>query len=53
MLITNATLVTWENPNRILADRALLIEGGLIKEIGASAELEKKYPAEERLDARG
>ena len=53
MLITNATLVTWENPNRLLTDHALLIEGGLIKEIGASAALEKKYPAEEKLDARG
>jgi len=53
MLITNATLVTWEEPNRILANHALLIEGGVIREIGASAALEKKYPAEERLDARG
>jgi putative selenium metabolism protein SsnA len=53
MLITNATLVTWENPNRILASHALFIEGGVIREIGPCAQLEKKYSSEERLDARG
>ena len=53
MLITNATLVTWGTPNQILPSHALFIEGGLIKEIGASADLEKKYSAAEKLDARG
>ncbi len=53
MLITNATLITWEEENRILPDHALRIEGGRIAEIGPSAALEARYPAEERLDARG
>ncbi|MDL1911253.1 putative aminohydrolase SsnA [Chloroflexi bacterium CFX6] len=53
MLITNATIVTWETENRILEDHALLIENGIIREIGKSAELETRHPAIERLDARG
>ena len=53
MLITKAPLVTWGTPNQILPSHALFIEGGLIKEIGASADLEKKYSAAEKLDARG
>jgi putative selenium metabolism protein SsnA len=53
MLITNATLITWEDPNRLLTDHALLIEGGHIREIGPNAQLAEKYPREEKLDARG
>ncbi|MCC7190941.1 MAG: amidohydrolase family protein, partial [Anaerolineales bacterium] len=53
MLITNAKLVTWEKENRILDDHAILIENDRIKEIGKSADLVKKYPSEEKLDARG
>jgi len=39
MLIVNATLVTWETPNRLLPDHALYIEGARIREIGTSAAL--------------
>ncbi len=53
MLITNAKLVTWEKENRILDNHAILIENDRIKEIGKSADLVKKYPSEEKLDARG
>ena len=53
MLIVNANLITWEKENRILDDHALLIENDRIKEIGKSADLLKKYPNEEKLDARG
>ena len=53
MLIINAKLVTWEKENRILDDHAILIENDRIKEIGKSADLLKKYPHEEKLDARG
>jgi putative selenium metabolism protein SsnA len=54
MLITNATLVTW-NPagNEILENHALYVEGGLIKDLGPAAALESRYPGAERLDARG
>ena len=53
MLITHANLITWEEPNRILEDHAVYIENGLITTTGPSAEMEKVYPAEEWLDARG
>ena len=52
MLITNATLITWGNPNQILPDHALKIDGDRITEIGPSSELQKKHPKEEMLDAR-
>ncbi|WKZ42702.1 MAG: putative aminohydrolase SsnA [Anaerolineales bacterium] len=53
MLIVNANLITWEKENRILDDHALLIENDRIKEISKSADLLKKFPREEKLDARG
>ena len=52
MLITNATLVTWGENNRILPNHALRIEGDRIAEIGTAAELRAKYPAEAVLDAK-
>lgn len=53
MLIVNANLITWEKENHILDDHAILIENDRIKEIGKSADLVKKFPNEEKLDARG
>lgn len=53
MLITNATLVTWDEPNAILPDSAIYIHDGLIAEIGQAQELAGRYPDAERLDARG
>ncbi len=53
MLITNATLITWETPNRILEDQAIYLAGDRIHEIGPNAKLEKLYPKTKRLNARG
>jgi putative selenium metabolism protein SsnA len=53
MLIVHATLVTWEDPNRVIEDGALLIEDGTIREIGPSSDLIARHPEVERLDARG
>ena len=53
MLITNATVITWGAENQILEGSAVLVRDGLIGEIGPSAALEAKHPAEEKLDARG
>ena len=52
MLITNATLITWEEPNRILPDHAVLIRDGRIAEIGPQDEMLARHPQAERLDAR-
>ena len=53
MLITNANLVTWEMPNRILEGHAVYFQDHLIQDIGPTAELRARYPGEETLDARG
>lgn len=52
MLIKHGNLVTWEQPNQILEDYALRIDGDRIVEIGPSAEL-KSESGEEVLDAGG
>ncbi|MGQ0670125.1 MAG: putative aminohydrolase SsnA [Actinomycetota bacterium] len=53
MLITNARVITWGRPNRILDDQALYISNGKIVDMAASRELLEHHPKEERLDARG
>lgn len=53
MLITNANIITWESPNRILENYALLIESDRIKEIGTTKSLTTKYPKAKTLDANG
>jgi len=53
MLITNGTVVTMGDPNEVIPDSALYIDGERIADIGPSAELEARYPRAERLDATG
>jgi len=53
MLIRNARVITWEQPNRILEDQALLIEDGLISQMGPSEELSAIHQDAETLDAEG
>jgi putative selenium metabolism protein SsnA len=53
MLITNATLVTWGQPNQVISGCGLLIENGKIVEIGPESELKSKYPYSPELDAQG
>jgi putative selenium metabolism protein SsnA len=53
MLITNSTLITFGEDNRIIDDGAILIRGEYIADLGHTAELVAKYPAEEILDAQG
>jgi putative selenium metabolism protein SsnA len=52
LLIHNGRLVTWTQPNQIIANGALLIRDGRIAAIGATAELTTQYPQAEPLDAR-
>ncbi|MBE0671987.1 MAG: putative aminohydrolase SsnA [Anaerolineales bacterium] len=53
MLITNANVITWESPNRVLANYAIYIEGDHIKEIGTTKALTAKYPKTKPTDANG
>ena len=52
MLITHATLVTWDDRG-ILPDHALYIEDGAIRAIGTTRDLLERYPQAEQIDARG
>jgi putative selenium metabolism protein SsnA len=53
MLIIHATLVTWEKPNRILADHGLFIgQEGRIEDIGPSHEVTTRHPGALLLDAQ-
>ena len=51
MLITHATLITWDDRG-ILSDHALYIDDGAIRAIGPTRDLLERYPQAEQLDAR-
>jgi len=53
MLIHNATVITFDDENRILADGAVYIDGDTIYAVGTSAELIAAHPDAERWDAHG
>ena len=53
MLIVNARLATLGDEPHLIEDGAILIEGGSITALGATAELTARYPAVERWDAAG
>ena len=53
MLITNATVITWDAEQHILEDAAVLVRNGLVGDLGPASTLEARYPAEEKLDAGG
>jgi len=53
MLITNATIITWDKPNQILNNYAIYIKNDLIHEIGPQKGMLSRFPAEPILDAKG
>lgn len=53
VLITGATVLTFDDKSRVIADGAVLIEDGLIREVGRSSALTEKHPRARREDARG
>ena len=52
MLITNATVVTAETPNRVIPDQAVLIAGGRIEAMGPTRKLEVGAPQEQEAGCR-
>jgi putative selenium metabolism protein SsnA len=53
LLITNGTVVTWEDNADLVEDGAVYAEAGKIVEVGKAAELEARYPQAQRIDAQG
>ena len=53
MLIVNGQVVVWGDEGTIISDGAVLIEGDRIAAIGTTADLLKKYPTNEVIDANG
>jgi len=53
MLITNAKLITWEDPNQVLEGQAILINSDRIEAISPEDQLAAQYPNSEKLDAGG
>jgi putative selenium metabolism protein SsnA len=53
MLITNARVVTWGDPNELLDGQALLLRDGRIADLGPTQDLVDRYLDPDILDARG
>lgn len=53
MLIHNATVVCFDDENRVIADGAVHYNGSVIDATGASTELLARFPDDERWDAHG
>ena len=53
MLITHGKVVTFGQANQIIEDGAVRVNGALITEVGKTADLVAKYPADEQVDAGG
>lgn len=53
MLITNGTVITFDETGRVISDGAVYFEKDTITEVGATSELQEKYPQAVKLDAAG
>lgn len=53
MIIIHTNIITFEKPNRILRDKGIRVDKGIITDIGDSAEIQTRYHGEETLDASG
>lgn len=53
MLIRHATLITWEDTNRILEDHCLRVDGNIISDIGIDSVISEKYPGDDSWDVSG
>jgi 5-methylthioadenosine/S-adenosylhomocysteine deaminase len=53
LLINGGTIITMDGDRLILEDGALVVKGDVISAIGFRTDLEKKYIADQTIDARG
>ncbi|HJU56836.1 MAG TPA: amidohydrolase family protein, partial [Pyrinomonadaceae bacterium] len=52
-IVSGATVVTMDGARRVIEDGSIAVKGGRIVAVGPRAEVESKYTARERVDARG
>lgn len=52
-LLTRATVVTLGESNQVIDDAGVLVEGARIARVGPRAELEKEFPAAEKIELPG
>jgi len=53
LLITNGKIITLGENNRVIENGALLLENGIIKQIGSTTELGSLHATAEKIDAKG
>jgi 5-methylthioadenosine/S-adenosylhomocysteine deaminase len=53
LLVSGGTVVTMDAERRVIADGALAVRGDSIVAVGSSAEIESRYEAARKIDARG
>src|SRR6266404_826144 len=53
LIIAGGTVVTMDADRRILEDGAIAAKGDVILEVGTRAQIESKYSARTRIDAKG
>jgi 5-methylthioadenosine/S-adenosylhomocysteine deaminase len=53
IIVSGGTVVTMDAPRRVIEDGSIAVKGGRIVSVGPRAEVEAKYTARERVDARG
>jgi 5-methylthioadenosine/S-adenosylhomocysteine deaminase len=53
IIVSGGTVVTMDATRRVIEDGSIAVKGGRIVSVGPRAEVEAKYTARERVDARG
>ncbi|MDO5564436.1 MAG: putative aminohydrolase SsnA [Eubacteriales bacterium] len=53
IIVYNGRMITRDEKNPFIEDGAVLIDGKIIKEVGKTTQLKKKYPKSELIDAKG
>jgi 5-methylthioadenosine/S-adenosylhomocysteine deaminase len=53
LIVSGGTVVTMDAQRRVIADGAVVVRGDSIVAVGSSAEMEARYEAAKKIDARG
>ena len=53
LIVSGGTVVTMDAQRRVIADGAVVVRGDSVVAVGSSAEIEARYEAAKKIDARG